>query len=101
MTKKLSQTDVSHLAKLANLTLSSKESKQYAKQLTAILENVEHLQELDLNAVPESNQVTNKTNEFREDTVTPSFSQKEALSMGKQTHNGYFVVGQLIDKDAH
>ena len=100
MANKLTKGDIAHLAKLSKLDLSPEEGERLTPQISSILENVAQIKGLDLKGLPETNQVTNKTNEFRSDKVEPSFTQEEALSMAKNTHNGYFVVNQLIDNEA-
>ncbi|MFC1749084.1 Asp-tRNA(Asn)/Glu-tRNA(Gln) amidotransferase subunit GatC [Pseudomonadota bacterium] len=96
---KLSQKQITHLSKLANLPLDPSESSDAQEQITTILEHVDQVASLDLADIPETNQVTNKTNQFREDKITPSLTQKQALSQSKNTHNGYFVVPGVINHE--
>jgi aspartyl/glutamyl-tRNA(Asn/Gln) amidotransferase C subunit len=49
------------------------------------------------NVLPTS-QVNHKTNVLRDDIVTPSFSQDEALAQAAKTKNGYFVTAATIKK---
>lgn len=94
MTKKqkLSTFQVKHIAKLANLRLTDKEVKKFSKQLSETLDYIKILDELDTSKVKPTSQVTGKYNQFREDKIEKSFSQREALSNAKKTHKGYFVV---------
>jgi len=99
MTNKLTDKDVGHLSKLANLPLTDSERVLFCDQVSNILENVEQIQQLDLSKLPETNQVTNKTNETRTDKVKPSLTQKQALSMANKTYKGFIVVPAVIDHD--
>lgn len=90
--------DVSHVAKLANLTLKPEEKEKFEKQLSEILSYVEKLKEVDTKNVETSSQVTGLENVTREDETTPSLTQEEALSNAKSTHNGLFKVRAILDK---
>jgi len=91
--------DVSHVAKLANLPLSDEEKKKFEKQLSETLDYVAQLEEIDTKGVEPTSQVTGLENVTREDEVTPSLSQKEALKNAKSTHNGFFKVKAILDND--
>ena len=66
---RLKKEEIEHLGKLARLLLTDKEKEQYAKELSAILEYVEQLQEVDTENVPETNQVTGLEDVYRKDQV--------------------------------
>lgn len=89
--------DVSHVAKLANLPLSDAEKKKFEKQLSETLDYVKQLEEIDTKGVEPTSQVTGLENVTREDEVTPSLSQEEALSNAKSTHNGFFKVPAILE----
>ena len=95
--KQLSTAQIQRLAQLANLPLSKQQVSQLTTQITSILEHVNHIQSLDLKGVDQTNQVTQKTNQFRSDDIKPSLTQAEALSQARATHQGYFVVPGVID----
>ncbi len=88
---KLSAEQVRHVAKLANLPLSEKEVRQFEEQLSETVDYIDSLNELDTENVPPTSQVTGKVNELREDKITPSLSQDEALKNGPKIHHGFFV----------
>ncbi len=86
-----------HIAKLSRLTIKPDES--FIKdQLTQAAEYVEILKGLDTSTVLPTFQVNHKKNITRNDTVTPSFTQKQALSGASKTKNGYFVTSATIRK---
>jgi len=92
----LSKKQVQHIGKLANLHLSKKEIKKFQKQLSETLDYIKILDELDTSKVEPTSQVTGKFNQFREDKVEKSFTQKQALSNAKRTYRGYFVVDYVF-----
>lgn len=94
--------DIAHIAKLSSLHISDAEAKKLQKQLESTLETISELNQVDTKSVEPTSQVTGLTNVFRNDEIDTErmFSQEEALANGKQTHNGYFVVGAVIDYEA-
>lgn len=94
----LSEEEVRHIAKLANLSLTDEEVKKFQKQLSETLEYVEILNELNTESVEATSQVTGLINVSREDFVKPSISQEEALSGAKSKFNNCFKVKAVIEK---
>jgi aspartyl-tRNA(Asn)/glutamyl-tRNA(Gln) amidotransferase subunit C len=70
---------VRHVARLARLRLEPGEQATMQRELSVILEHVEALQDLDLDAVPPTTHVQALENVLREDAPRPSLSQEEAL----------------------
>lgn len=66
---KLTRDDVLKLARLARLELSEEEVGQFTKEISAILEYVEQLQEVDVSGLEPTAQVTGLTNVTRADVV--------------------------------
>lgn len=66
---KLTREEVEHLGKLARLALTEEEKERYATELSAILEYVEQLQEVDTTDVEPTSQVTGLEDVYREDVV--------------------------------
>ena len=65
----LSDDDVRHIAKLARLNVSDKEVKQFAPELSAILDFVGKLQEVDTAGVEPTPNPTGIVNRFRDDEI--------------------------------
>ena len=86
-----------HIAKLSRLTIGPKDLI-IKDQLSQAAEYVDVLKELDTETVNPTYQVNHKKNVFRDDSVLPSFSQKESLSQAKETSNGYFSTNATIQK---
>ncbi|MBI3577675.1 Asp-tRNA(Asn)/Glu-tRNA(Gln) amidotransferase subunit GatC [Candidatus Gottesmanbacteria bacterium] len=91
-TNSLSISEVKHVAKLANLPLAKEEAKIFEKQLSITIKFIDHLQELDIKGITETSQVTGKTNELRDDKITPGLSQEETLKNASKIRNGFFVT---------
>ncbi len=61
--------EVDKIARLCRLSLTDKQRSVMLKQLSAIVEYVEKLQELDTDSVEPTNQVTDQVNATRSDIV--------------------------------
>ena len=90
--------DIDHLAKLANLPLSSEEKQKFEKQLSETLEYVQKLESVDTKDVQPTSQVTGLENVLREDEAAPSLSQEEVLKNAKSKHNGFFKVKAILEE---
>jgi aspartyl-tRNA(Asn)/glutamyl-tRNA(Gln) amidotransferase subunit C len=92
--------EVKHLAKLANLTLTAKQLENIPKQLSSVIDYMSKIKSLKTENVPETSQVTNLENVFREDVVDNDrmFTQQQALSNAKNKHNGYFKVKAIFEE---
>lgn len=75
----LSDDDVKHIAKLARLNIDDAEVQTYAKELSAILDFVTQLQEVDTKDVEATAQITGLQNSFREDEVDTSSVEPDDL----------------------
>jgi aspartyl-tRNA(Asn)/glutamyl-tRNA(Gln) amidotransferase subunit C len=91
--------DISHVALLANLTLSDEEKTKLEKQLEETVEYVKRLEEVDTANVEPTSQVTGLENVTREDEVRASLSQAEALQNAKSTHKGFFKVKGILSSE--
>lgn len=97
MAKKI---DPNHLAKLTNVTLLPDEAATLADQFSSTLDTISTLNQLDTTNIEATPQVTDLYNVYRDDVVDTSrtFSQSQALAGAPKTHNGYFVVGAVINE---
>jgi len=96
MQSKKTSIDVSHIAKLANLPLTKAEEKLFSKQLSSTLSYVQQLDEVETEKVEPTAQVTGLMNVFREDVITPGFSQEEALKNAPAQYKGFFKVKSIF-----
>jgi aspartyl-tRNA(Asn)/glutamyl-tRNA(Gln) amidotransferase subunit C len=83
---------VLHVAKLARLRLSDEEIERMAKELSGILEHVEHISELDLDGVEPTSHVIALENVLRPDEPRPSWERDEVLERAPDPAGGAFRV---------
>ncbi len=91
--------DVKKVADLASLPLSSEEAGKFESQLDETISYIKNLDEIHTKGVEPTSQVTGLVNITREDVVTPSLSQEEALQNAKSTYNGFFKVKQILNQE--
>lgn len=90
--------DVKKTARLANLTLTPDEEKEFDKQLNDVVGYIEKLNSVDTSSVEPTAQVTGLVNRLRNDAFSDdTLSQEDATSGSNKTHNVLFVVGKLVD----
>ncbi|MFZ4116203.1 MAG: Asp-tRNA(Asn)/Glu-tRNA(Gln) amidotransferase subunit GatC [Chthoniobacterales bacterium] len=89
--------DVPYLARLARITLSSKESELFAKQLDRVLEHVALINKLDLTGIEPMAHAISVFDVVRDDEPQPSLSKKEALANAPHQANGLFVVPKVLE----
>lgn len=88
--------DIDKIARLAQMTPSANLREKLEKQLEATVVHIEGLEKIDTSSVSGTNQVTNLSNVFRDDIVTPSLSQEDALMNSKKIYNGLFMVSAVL-----
>lgn len=93
----LSIEEVEHIANLARLQLSPEELTRFREQLSAILEYVAHLQELDTDGVPPAAGSISGKSVLRDDQPRPGLSPQELLSNASQVEKGQFRVPPVFE----
>jgi aspartyl-tRNA(Asn)/glutamyl-tRNA(Gln) amidotransferase subunit C len=93
---KLTDSDVKHVAKLANLTLNEAEIEKFQEQLSDIINYITELSEIDVEGITPTSQTTGLENVTRVDETVSGLTQEAALSQAKATHNGYFKVSAIL-----
>ena len=88
----ISRDDVLHVARLARLELSDAEVDRFGEQLSAILDAVSKVQELDLADVPPTSHPHDVVNVWREDEPRPSLPVEEALANAPGRRGDLFEV---------
>ncbi len=88
----LSLDEVRKVARLARLELTDAELAAMQPQLSAILEYVAQLQQLDTSGVDELAHPLPVTNVFRPDVLQPSLPVDEALANAPRRLGDYFAV---------
>lgn len=89
--------DVLHVAALARLEVAPEQVESFQRDLGAILEHFQKLNELDTSDVEPTSHALSLVNVFREDVPKPSLSQEEALANAPQKAYGHFRVPKVID----
>ena len=84
----ISRDEVLHVAKLARLALTDDEVERFREQLSAILEAVGKVSELDLEGVPP----TSLVNVLADDEPRPSLTRDDALANAPDPEDGFFGV---------
>lgn len=100
MATTISASTVHRIAQLANIPVASDEETKLGVAFTDTLKVIEHMSQLNTSAVEPTHQVTGLENVLRPDKISnTSFTQAQALANAPQTHEGYFVVPQIINQD--
>jgi aspartyl-tRNA(Asn)/glutamyl-tRNA(Gln) amidotransferase subunit C len=84
--------DVLHVAKLARLELAEGEVERFQEQLSAILEAIGTVSELDLEGVEPTSHPLDLVNVWAEDEPRPSLPVEQALANAPDPEDGYFGV---------
>jgi len=91
--------DVEHLAELARLGLSDAEKGTLGDELSVILDAISKLEQVDTSEIPETAQVGELSNAWREDTPEPSIGRHEALRNAPANDGAHFTVGAIQERD--
>ncbi len=97
MAGKIDESQVRRVALLARLELSDREIAQFSTQLSAIVEYIEKLNELDTENVEPLAHCLPVHNVFREDQVRPSLTNEQALANAPDQADGYFKVPKILE----
>jgi aspartyl-tRNA(Asn)/glutamyl-tRNA(Gln) amidotransferase subunit C len=88
----ISREQVLHVAKLARLALSEDEIERFQEQLSAILEAVGKVAELDLAGVPPTSHPLALVNVVDRDEPRPSLAREQALANAPESEANAFRV---------
>ncbi len=88
----ISRDEVLHVAELARLALSEDDVERFGAQLSAILEAVGKVGQLDLSGVPPTSHPLEVANVWAEDEPRPSLSPAEALANAPDREGSFFKV---------
>ena len=88
----ISRDEVLHVARLARLELTEDEVTRFQEQLSAILESVSKVSELDLSDVPPTAHPLEIANAWAEDEPRPSLSLDEVFANAPDRGDDHFRV---------
>jgi aspartyl-tRNA(Asn)/glutamyl-tRNA(Gln) amidotransferase subunit C len=92
LTMTITRTQVLHIARLSRLALTDDEIARFSEQLSAILDAVGTVAELDLEGVEPTSHPLDLVNVLDEDVPRPSLSVEEALANAPVAEDGFFAV---------
>jgi aspartyl-tRNA(Asn)/glutamyl-tRNA(Gln) amidotransferase subunit C len=95
---KVTESEVVHVADLANLELTAKERTRLAQDLNSILDYIDRLNELDTSKVPPMAQAITEGNVMRPDELRESLPHENALQNAPDGDSGFFRVPKVIEK---
>ena len=88
----ITRDEVLHVARLARLELTEEEVERFTEQLSAILEAVAKVSELDLSEVEPTAHPLDVVNVWAADEPRPSLPHEEALANAPDGEAGFFKV---------
>jgi aspartyl-tRNA(Asn)/glutamyl-tRNA(Gln) amidotransferase subunit C len=95
---KLSISDIEHIAKLANLTLSKKEAEKFKIQLEKVINYINELSEVETSMTLPTSQTTGLENVTRKDKLEKSLDKELTLSGTDKIYNDYFEVPIILEE---
>ena len=98
MAKKIDEAQVRKVAKLARLELSDKEVEEFSGQLSAILDYVERMNQLNTEGIEPLAHCLPIHNVFREDTVKESLGTEKTLANAPQRDGAFFKVPKILEE---
>ncbi len=93
----LTQQEVEHIAKLARLELTAEQQELYREQLSAILDYIARLRELDTTDVPPTAGGGLTQMPLRTDASRPSLSTEKLLENAPQTEDDQFKIPPVFE----
>jgi len=97
MSKKIDQNQVIKVAKLSRLDLTEDEVQEFTGQLSAILDYVEKMNELDTRGVEPLAHCLPVSNVLREDFAKESLGTEKVLVNAPQRDDEFFKVPKILD----
>lgn len=92
----ITKEQVEHVAHLARLAVTDEEVENLAKDLSAIIEYAEQLNELDTDNVEPTTHVLDLKNVMRKDEPKEWITQEEALKNAPDAEDGQFRVPSIL-----
>jgi len=97
MSKKIDEAQVRKVAKLARLELANSEIEEFTVQLSAILDYMEKMNELDTTGVEPLAHCLPISNVFRDDSIKTSLGTEKTLANAPQQDGEFFKVPKILD----
>ena len=97
MPEKIDQTQVKKVAKLSRLELTGEEVDEFAGQLSAILDYIAKMNELNTDNVEPLAHCLPITNVLRKDQIKESLGTEKALANAPQRDGEFFKVPKILE----
>ncbi len=94
----LTLADVEKIAMLARLHLTEEEKEKYRQQLSAVLDYVAAIDELDLDDLPPTTHAVSQHNILRPDRVSEALPVEQALANAASTAENQFAIQAVLDE---
>ena len=94
---KLSREQVRHVATLADLALTEEEEAKMQEQLSAILEAMETLRELDTTSVEPTSHAASTVGGWRDDSLLPCLPVEKSLANAPARVGTSFAVPRILE----
>ena len=91
--------DINKIAKLSRLKLAPEEGEMLAKNLSAILDYVKNLDQLDTKNIEPTSHVLNLENVYRPDEVKKSLARDKVLKHAPASDGLFFKVPKTVQRD--
>ena len=95
---KLDLETVEHIAALARIGLTGEEMERMRDQLSAVLDHIEMLQEVNTDDILPTAQVIQQQTVMRDDVVRPSRPREQVLLNAPDQEDGYLRVNAVLDQ---
>lgn len=96
--KRIDEKTVRHVARLSRLSLPEEDSKKFSEQLSAVLDYINKLNEIDTKDVSAiSHALDQAINRFREDRVRESLKAEDVLRNAPKKSGDFFSVPKVIE----
>lgn len=94
----ISKENVKHIAKLARIDLTEDEIGKFQKELSAILDYIEKLKEVDIEGADPMSHAVAVENVMREDEAgdAPAGQKEKLLQLAPETKEGYLKVKAVL-----
>lgn len=94
---KITKQQVEHVANLARLNLTEAEQEQMTKDMVAIINFANQINEIEVRNINPTDHVIPITNVFRKDEVRPSNNRDELLNNAPNQQYGCFSVPKVVE----
>ena len=95
----LTEKEVEEIAYLARLSLTSEEKARYRQQLSAVLDYVAQISQLELADIPPTTHAITQQNIFRNDVADSPMPVDEALFNAPHQQDNQFKIQAILEED--